>query len=112
MVCGAVCDDATGRLSADAPLSCCWLSASHFWVSALWSAFFAASGSATRAPLLKLVLAGSLLMFVALGFGARLSHDYENAAFQFMYFTGTLLALVVIDRDDRLAAACETKQGI
>ena len=65
-----------------------------------------------RAPLLKLVLAGSLLMFVALGFGARLSHDYENAAFQFMYFTGTLLALVVIDRDDRLAATCETKQGI
>ena len=65
-----------------------------------------------RAAILKLVLAGSLLMFVALGFGARLSHDYENAAFQFMYFTGTLLALVVIDRDDRLAAACETKQGI
>ena len=57
-----------------------------------------------RAPLLKLVLAGSLLMFVALGFGARLSHKYEDAAFHFMYFTGTLLALVVLDRDDRLAA--------
>ncbi len=63
-----------------------------------------------RAPLLKLVLAGSLLMFVALGFGARLSHKYEDAAFHFMYFTGTLLALVVIDRDDRLAASCEAKQ--
>ena len=59
-----------------------------------------------RAPLLKLVLAGSLLLFVALGFGARLSHQYEDAAFHFMYFTGTLLALVVIDRDDRLAATC------
>ncbi|MDG2408665.1 MAG: hypothetical protein P8M53_06650 [Pirellulales bacterium] len=59
-----------------------------------------------RAPLLKLVLAGSLLLFVALGFGARLSHKYEDAAFHFMYFTGTLLALVVIDRDDRLAATC------
>jgi len=33
-----------------------------------------------RAPLLKLVLAGSLLMFVALGFGARLSHKYEDAS--------------------------------
>ena len=63
-----------------------------------------------RAPLLKLVLAGSLLMFVALGFGARLSHKYEDAAFHFMYFTGTLLALVVIDRDDRLAESCEAKQ--
>ncbi len=63
-----------------------------------------------RAPLLKLVLAGSLLLFVALGFGARLSHQYEDAAFHFMYFTGTLVALVVIDRDDRLAAACESKQ--
>jgi len=60
-----------------------------------------------RAPLLKLVLAGSLLMFVALGFGARLSHKYEDAAFHFMYFTGTLLALVVLDRDDRLAAECD-----
>ena len=59
-----------------------------------------------RAPLLKLVLAGSLLLFVALGFGARLSHKYEDAAFHFMYFTGTLLALVVIDRDDRLVATC------
>jgi len=64
-----------------------------------------------RAPLLKLVLAGSLLMFVALGFGARLSGDYQNAAFQFMYFTGTLLALVVIDRDDRLAAKKEGEKG-
>ena len=48
----------------------------------------------------------ALLLFVALGFGARLSHKYEDAAFHFMYFTGTLLALVVIDRDDRLAATC------
>ena len=63
-----------------------------------------------RAPLMKLVLAGSLLMFVALGFGARLSHKYSDAASHFMYFTGTLLALVVIDRDDRLAATCETEQ--
>ena len=63
-----------------------------------------------RAPLLKLVLAGSLLMFVALGFGARLSGKYSDAASHFMYFTGTLLALVVIDRDDRLAASCEAKQ--
>lgn len=65
-----------------------------------------------RAPVLKLVLAASLLMFVALGFGARLSHKYEDAAFHFMYFTGTLLALVVIDRDDRLAAACEPQEKI
>ena len=65
-----------------------------------------------RAPLLKLVLAGSLLMFVALGFGARLSHKYEDAASHFMYFTGTLLALVVIDRDDRLTVTCEANQTI
>ena len=65
-----------------------------------------------RAPLLKLVLAGSLLMFVALGFGARLSHKYEDAASHFMYFTGTLLALVVIDRDDLLAVSCEAKQKV
>ena len=62
--------------------------------------------------LLKLVLAGSLLMFVALGFGARLSHKYEDAASHFMYFTGTLLALVVIDRDDRLTVTCEANQTI
>jgi len=66
----------------------------------------------TRAPLLKLTLAASLLMFVALGFGARLSHKYEDAAFHFMYFTGTLLALVVIDRDDRMAEACEPQEKI
>ena len=65
-----------------------------------------------RAPLLKLTLAGSLLMFVALGFGARLSHKYEDAAFHFMFFAGTLLALVVIDRDDRSSGTCESKQGI
>jgi len=64
-----------------------------------------------RAPLLKLVLAGSLLMFVALGFGARLSHKYEDAAFHFMYFTGTLLALVVIDRDDRQSAENQSAQN-
>ncbi len=57
-----------------------------------------------QAPLLKLVLAGSLLMFVVLGFGARLSGQYDDAASHFMYFTGTLVALVVIDRDDRLRA--------
>jgi len=65
-----------------------------------------------RAPVLKLVLAASLLMFVALGFGARLSHKYEDAAFHFMYFTGTLLALVVIDRDDRMAEAREPQEKI
>jgi hypothetical protein len=61
-----------------------------------------------RAPLLKLTLAASLLMFVALGFGARLSHKYEDAAFHFMYVSGTLLALVIIARDDRLAGARES----
>ena len=65
-----------------------------------------------RAAILKLVLAGSLLMFVALGFGARLSHKYEDAAFHFMFFTGTLLALVVIDRDDRSAETGESKQEV
>ena len=60
-----------------------------------------------RAPLLKLTLAASLLMFVALGFGTRISHQYEDAAFQFMYFTGTLLALIIVDRDDRLAETSE-----
>ena len=65
-----------------------------------------------RAPVLKLVLAAALLMFVALGFGARLSHKYEDAAFHFMYFTGTLLALVVIDRDDRMAEAREPQEKI
>ena len=64
-----------------------------------------------RAPLLKLVLAGSLLMFVALGFGARLSNKYEDAAFHFMYFTGTLLALVVIDRDDRHSAVNQVAEN-
>ncbi len=63
----------------------------------------------TQAPLLKVVLAGSLLMFVALRFGSRLSHKHEDAAFHFMYFSGTLLALMVIDRDDRLAITCDEK---
>ena len=49
---------------------------------------------------------------MALGFGARLSHKYEDAASHFMYFTGTLLALVVIDRDDLLAVSCEAKQKV
>lgn len=65
-----------------------------------------------RAPVLKLTLAAALLMFVALGFGARLSHKYEDAASHFMYFTGTLLALVVIDRDDRMAEAREPQEKI
>ena len=57
----------------------------------------------TRAPILKLTLVGSLFLFLALGFGCRLSGEFGAAADLFMYFSGALLALVVIDRDDRIA---------
>jgi hypothetical protein len=56
------------------------------------------------APALKLTLVGSLFLFIALGFGARVSGEYGAAADHFMYFSGTLLALVIIDRDERVAA--------
>lgn len=55
-----------------------------------------------RAPILKWTLVGVLFLFIALGFGSRISGDYAAAADQFMYFIGTLIALVIIDRDDRI----------
>jgi hypothetical protein len=47
-------------------------------------------------------------MFIILGFGARTAGDFDAAASHFFYFSGTLLALVVIDRDERLAAVAST----
>ena len=55
------------------------------------------------APILKLTIVGVLFLFIVLSFGARISGDFGSAASHFMYFSGTLLALVIIDRDDRIA---------
>jgi hypothetical protein len=53
------------------------------------------------AEILRWTLVGALFMFIMLGFGARLSGQYTDAASHFMYFSGTLLMLFVIDRDDQ-----------
>jgi hypothetical protein len=62
----------------------------------------------TEATVLKYTLVASLFMFIILGFGARTAGDFDAAASHFFYFSGTLLALVVIDRDERLAAVAST----
>jgi hypothetical protein len=53
------------------------------------------------AEILRWTLVGALFMFIMLGFGARLSGQFIDAASHFMYFSGTLLMLFVIDRDDQ-----------
>jgi hypothetical protein len=53
------------------------------------------------AEILRWTLVGALFMFIMLGFGARLSGQYIDAASHFMYFSGTLLMLFVIDHDDQ-----------
>lgn len=58
-----------------------------------------------EATVLKYTLVVSLFMFVILGFGARTSGDFGTAANHFFYFSGTLIALLVIDRDVRIATA-------
>ena len=61
-----------------------------------------------EAPVLKYTLVASLFMFIILGFGARTAGDFNAAASHFFYFSGTLLALVVIDRDERIAAVASS----
>jgi len=50
-------------------------------------------------------LVGVLFVFVMLGFGARVSAQFTDAATHFAYFAGTLIMFYVIDRDDREQAA-------
>jgi hypothetical protein len=51
-----------------------------------------------RAPaLLSAGLVWSLLVFVQLGFGQWLSSDFNGAFQQFVYFSGTLVALVAVN---------------
>jgi hypothetical protein len=47
---------------------------------------------------LRTALMMSLGLFIMLGFGGRVSGDHAIAAHSFMYFTGTLLSLSMIDR--------------
>ena len=57
------------------------------------------------APILRWMLACVLFVFIMLGFGARVSGQYADAASHFAYFAGTLLMFYVIDRDDRKETA-------
>lgn len=53
------------------------------------------------ATVLCWTLVGVLFIFIGLGLGARISGEYADAAVHFMYFSGSLLMLFIIDRDDR-----------
>lgn len=55
-------------------------------------------GRPRRQGALKAALMTSLLLFVMLGFGGRLSGNHDIAAHSFMYFTGTLLSLTTLER--------------
>jgi hypothetical protein len=57
-----------------------------------------------RAVILKWTLAGVLFMFIILGLGARVSGQFADAASHFMYFSGTLLMLYVVDRSEQAPA--------
>ena len=46
-------------------------------------------------------LVGVLFVFVMLGFGARVSSQFSDAATHFAYFAGTLIMFYVIYQDDR-----------
>jgi len=50
--------------------------------------------------MLRWTLIATLFLFVGLGFGARVSGQFEDAAFHFLYFCGVLLMFLAIDRDD------------
>jgi hypothetical protein len=53
-----------------------------------------------RAPtLLSAALVWSLFVFVQLGFGQWLTSEFNGAFQQFVYFSGTLLALLVVNPD-------------
>lgn len=49
---------------------------------------------------LRTALMMSLGLFIMLGFGGRVSGDHAIAAHSFMYFTGTLLSLSMIERSE------------
>lgn len=51
--------------------------------------------------ILRWTLVGTLFIFIGLGVGARVSGQFQDAAFHFLYFCGVLLMFLAIDRDDR-----------
>ena len=53
---------------------------------------------------LRWTLVGVLFTFIMLGFGARVSGAFADAATHFAYFSGALLMFYVIDRYDRTLA--------
>ena len=53
---------------------------------------------------LKLGLALSLIVFVVLGFGLRLTKDFGGAANLFFYFGATLVCLFVVQKDEEVEA--------
>lgn len=56
-------------------------------------------------PVLKLALGLSLVIFLQLGFGLRLVQDNDGAHNLFMYFAGTLVALLAVEWLERKAEA-------
>lgn len=54
-----------------------------------------------RKPVLLLALAGSACMFAYLGFGQRITDQFDSAASLFFYFGATVTSWIVVHRDDR-----------
>ena len=54
---------------------------------------------------LRWTLVGVLFTFIMLGFGARVSGAFEDAATHFAYFAGTLLMFYVVDHYERTMVA-------
>lgn len=59
---------------------------------------------AKEKPLLRLTLTFSLFVFIVLAYGSRLTGKFDVAAYNLMYFVGTLICLVEVARDERKAA--------
>lgn len=57
----------------------------------------------SKAPIMKVSLAWSLVVFLALGFGQKVTGDFDGAANSFAYFAGTLVALFWIQYDESRA---------
>ena len=72
-------------------------------IGALASLFFL-EWLRTEGYMLRWTLILTLFLFVGLGFGARVSGEFMDAAFHFLYFAGTLLMFAVVEWDDRSRA--------
>jgi hypothetical protein len=71
----------------------------------LLGSFFKREPFKAKRPILKGALFLATLVFVILGFGLRLTHDFRGAAESFSYFGVSLVSLLFVDHDSEVSNA-------